>query len=66
MSKVHPAVGHFLGAAKELDIFDEALALLTGDGKSSGKKRVVSAATRKKIAAAQKKRWSKQKGKTAS
>jgi hypothetical protein len=65
MSKIHPAVGHFLTAAKELDLFDEALALISGGGNGGGGKkggkRHVSAETRAKIAAAQKKRWSKEK-----
>ena len=63
MSKIHPAVGHFLTAAKELDLFDEALALISGGGSGGGKKggkRHVSAETSAKIAAAPK-RWSKEK-----
>jgi hypothetical protein len=63
MAKIHPAVGHFLGAAKELDIFDEALALITKgskSGKSKGQGKM-DEARRAKISRALKASWKKKK-----
>ena len=50
------------GIDEELSILREARALLTGDGANRPtKRRKMSAAGRARIAAAQKKRWAKQK-----
>lgn len=60
------AVGQFLGSARDLGFFDEALALLTGGSKAGGtvgggKGRKMSPATKAKIAKAAKERWAKAK-----